>query len=197
MRVIAGTARRMRLVTPDGMDTRPTQDIIKETLFNILMPYIPGSVFLDLCAGSGQIGIEALSRGAKKAYFVESGRAAASCIQKNLHTTHFEETGILLRQDAVGALRHIHEKEVDLIYMDPPYESDTALRLLSALAQQPYVTEDTIIIIETSLDSDLESAADMGFEIYREKDYRTNRHLFLRRSAAAAEEHTDTTGGEL
>ncbi|MBR3367030.1 MAG: 16S rRNA (guanine(966)-N(2))-methyltransferase RsmD [Lachnospiraceae bacterium] len=196
MRVIAGTARRMRLVTPDGMDTRPTQDIIKETLFNILMPYIPGSVFLDLCAGSGQIGIEALSRGAKKAYFVESGRAAASCIQKNLHTTHFEETGILLRQDAVGALRHIHEKEVDLIYMDPPYESDTALRLLSALAQQPYVTEDTIIIIETSLDSDLESAADMGFEIYREKDYRTNRHLFLRRSAAA-EEHTDTTGGEL
>ena len=196
MRVIAGTARRLRLVTPDGMDTRPTQDIIKETLFNILMPYIPGSVFLDLCAGSGQIGIEALSRGARKAYFVESGRAAAACIQKNLHTTHFEETGILLKQDVIGALRHIHEKEADLIYMDPPYESDTALRILSALAEQPYVTDDTIIIIETSLDSDLEGAAAYGFEIYREKDYRTSRHLFLRKIRNDSEADTAQEGEE-
>ncbi len=76
MRVIAGTARRMQLKTPTGMDTRPTQDIIKETLFNIIQFEIPGCIFLDLCAGSGAIGIEALSRGAKHAYFAENGREA-------------------------------------------------------------------------------------------------------------------------
>ena len=85
MRVIAGSARRLLLVTPEGMDTRPTQDKIKETLFNILQMDVPGSVFLDICAGSGGIGIEALSRGAKRAYFIENGRAAVSCILKNLH----------------------------------------------------------------------------------------------------------------
>ena len=72
MRVIAGTARRMKLVTPEGMDTRPTQDIIKETLFNMIQFEVPGCVFVDLCAGSGQMGIEALSRGARRAYFIEN-----------------------------------------------------------------------------------------------------------------------------
>ena len=97
MRVIAGSARRLKLVAPYGLDTRPTQDIIKETLFNIIQADVPGSVFLDLCAGSGAIGIEALSRGAKRAYFVENGREACACIQKNLHTTHFEDEAVLLK----------------------------------------------------------------------------------------------------
>ena len=78
MRVIAGSARRLKLVAPYGFDTRPTQDIIKETLFNIIQADVPGSIFLDLCAGSGAIGIEALSRGAKRAYFVENGREACA-----------------------------------------------------------------------------------------------------------------------
>jgi 16S rRNA (guanine966-N2)-methyltransferase len=100
MRVIAGTARRLLLVAPAGLDTRPTQDKIKETLFNILQVQVPGSVFLDICAGSGGIGIEAISRGAKRAYFVENGRAAISCIQQNLHKTGFEDQAVILRQDA-------------------------------------------------------------------------------------------------
>ena len=89
MRVIAGSARSLPLRTVAGMQTRPTTDRIKETLFNILAPLIPGCRFLDLYAGSGAIGIEALSRGAKHAYFAENGREAASCIQENLKKTHF------------------------------------------------------------------------------------------------------------
>ena len=181
MRVIAGSARRLLLVTPKGMETRPTQDKIKETLFNILQMDVPGAVFLDVFAGSGGIGIEAISRGAKRAYFIETGREAISCIQQNLHKTGFEEQAVILRQDAVAALRHVHEKEVDLVYLDPPYQSDLARRVITALDGMSYITEDTIIVVETNLESDFSFVGETGFEIYREKDYRGNRHLFLRR----------------
>ncbi len=181
MRVIAGSARRLLLVTPDGMDTRPTQDIIKETLFNIIQLDVPGSIFLDLCAGSGGIGIEALSRGAKRAYFVENGRNACACIQKNLHTTHFEESGILLKQDVLSALNHVHEKEVDIIYIDPPYQAATAHNILHALTKMPYVTENTLMIVETSVDTDFSYLEEIGLQLVREKTYRKNRHLFIRK----------------
>ena len=184
MRVIAGTARRMQLKTPTGMDTRPTQDIIKETLFNIIQFEIPGCIFLDLCAGSGAIGIEALSRGAKHAYFAENGREAASCIQENLHKTHFEEQGTLLRMDASSALHQIHEKHADLIYLDPPYESDTVSRVLAELLHVNYVDENTRIIIETSLTSDMDFLEDLGYVVERAKTYHSQRHLFVRKKAA-------------
>jgi 16S rRNA (guanine966-N2)-methyltransferase len=181
MRVIAGTARRLKLVAPGGLNTRPTQDIIKETLFNIIQADVPGSVFLDLCAGSGAIGIEALSRGAKRVYFVENGREACACIQKNLHTTHFEDEGVLLKQDVLSALSHIHEKEADLVYVDPPYESQTVHDILNALAAAKYVTDNTLIIVESSLDTDFSYLPQIGLQLVREKDYRANRHLFIRR----------------
>lgn len=181
MRVIAGTARSMPLKTPEGEDTRPTQDIIKETLFNIIQFEIPGCIFVDLCAGSGQIGIEALSRGAKTAYLVESGRDAAKCIQDNLHKTHFEDKGVLLKMDALNALHHIHEKHVDVIYLDPPYASDICRRALLELVNMPYVDADTNIIVETSLDSDFSFLESAGLRLVREKDYRSQRHLFIRK----------------
>ena len=89
MRVIAGTAKRLQLKTLDGLDTRPTTDRIKETLFNMINLEIPGAVFLDLFAGSGGIGLEAISRGAKRAVFVEQNRKAAACIQENIQFTKF------------------------------------------------------------------------------------------------------------
>ena len=85
MRIIAGTARSLPLKTPEGMDTRPTTDRIKETLFNMIQAEIPDCVFYDFYAGSGGIGIEALSRGARHAYFVENGKQALECIKKNLN----------------------------------------------------------------------------------------------------------------
>ena len=184
MRVIAGSARRLKLVAPYGLDTRPTQDIITETLFNIIQADVPGSIFVDLCAGSGAIGIEALSRGAKRAYFVENGREACACIQKNLHTTHFEEEAVLLKQDVLSALRHIHEKEVDIIYADPPYEAQTVHDILRALSNTGFVTDNTLIIVESSLDTDFSYLNEIGFTLVREKDYKANRHLFIRRTVS-------------
>lgn len=99
------------LKTPEGQDTRPTTDRIKETLFNILQGDIPGSIFVDLCSGSGSIGIEAISRGAKRAYFAENAVKAAKCIQDNLSFTKFTDRAVLLKQDVVSALGGIHEKK--------------------------------------------------------------------------------------
>ena len=103
MRIIAGTARSMPLKTIEGKDTRPTTDRIKETLFNILQMDVPGSVFLDLFAGSGGIGLEAVSRGAKKAVFVENSKKAAACIQENIRFTKFTSSCDLKCMDALSA----------------------------------------------------------------------------------------------
>ena len=183
MRVIAGSARRLRLVTPDGKDTRPTQDRIKETLFNMIQNQVPGSVFIDLFAGSGGIGIEALSRGAKKAYFVENAHEAYKCIVSNLKTTHFEESGIILKQDVVLALRNIREQEADIIFIDPPYNDGQYERVLSQLSDLSYVTVNTMIIVECARDFDFSFADSYGFEVRREKEYKTNKHVFIYRKA--------------
>ena len=185
MRVIAGTARSLPLKTPAGMDTRPTSDKIKETIFNILNPYLADAVFLDLYSGTGGIGIEALSRGAKKAYFVESAAAAHRCIVENLKFTKMDGRAVVFRQDAIGAIGHIHEKEVHVVYMDPPYGTPEEKRALERLAQMPYVTKDTLIVVETALGTDFSYVEGLGFEVTREKRYKTNRHMFIRRQADA------------
>ena len=181
MRVIAGSARRLRLVTPDGNDTRPTQDRIKETLFNMIQNEVPGAVFMDLFAGSGGIGIEALSRGAKRAYFIENAQNAYKCILQNLKTTHFEEISTVLKQDVVLGLRNVHEEEVDIVFIDPPYHGELYERTLSQLSQMSYVTSNTMIIVESAEDMDFSFAEQYGFEVRREKNYKTNKHVFLYR----------------
>lgn len=180
MRVIAGTARSIPLVTPMGDElTRPTQDRIKETLFNIIQMEVPGSVFLDLCAGSGAIGIEAISRGARRCYFVENAKEAVSCIQQNLHKTHFEESAVILKQDVLNAIRNIHEKHADVIYLDPPYNSEVMGRSLELLAQQSYVDEYTVIIAEDALEADYSYVSELGLVLDREKRYKTQKHVFM------------------
>lgn len=181
MRVIAGMARSMPLKTPQGQDTRPTTDRIKETLFNILQNKIPGAVFVDMFSGSGGIGIEALSRGARKAYFIENAPAALSCIQDNLKFTKLTDKAVVLKHDAALGLSSIYEKEVDVIYMDPPYDCGHEERVLSILQNMKYVTADTLIIVEASLNTDMDYADSMGFDIIREKKYKTNKHIFLKR----------------
>ena len=181
MRVIAGTARSLPLKTPEGMDTRPTTDRIKETLFNMLQADVPGSIFVDLFSGSGGIGIEALSRGAKKAYFVENSEKAISCIRQNLSFTKMENRGIVIRQDVCSALNSIYEEAVDIIFIDPPYGCDHEKNVLAVLKGLRYVTEDTIIIVEAALKEDFSWAEDSGFEVTKEKNYKTNKHVFLRK----------------
>ena len=125
MRVIAGKARRLALKTVPGMEIRPTTDRIKETLFNILQPEIPDCRFLDLFSGSGGIGIEALSRGAESAVFVEKNPKACACIRENLTFTKLAEHGKLLNMDVLQALRSLEGEEAfDCIFMDPPYNKN-------------------------------------------------------------------------
>ncbi len=180
MRVIAGTARSLPLKCPDGLDTRPTTDRIKETLFNMLQPYTQGSVFVDCFSGSGGIGIEALSRGAKKAYFIENASPALKCIQENLLFTRFADKSIVLKQDAVSALNSIFEKEIDVFFLDPPYDSGLEKQVLAALKGYKYITENTLIIVEALLNEDFSFAEDLGYTIEKEKKYKTNKHVFLR-----------------
>lgn len=181
MRVIAGTARRLPLKVPKGMNTRPTTDRIKETLFNILQPYLEDCLFIDLFSGSGGIGIEALSRGARHAYFVDNNKEAFSCIQQNIGFTKMEQRATLLRQDVCGALALIHEKEADIIFMDPPYGEGYEEKVLAALADKAYVTDNTWIVIEAGLLEDFTFSASLGYEIIREKTYKTNKHVFLKK----------------
>lgn len=182
MRVIAGEARRLQLKTPGGMDTRPTTDRIKETLFNMLQMQVPGCIFVDLFAGSGGIGIEALSRGAKHAYFVENDREPIACIQENLNFTRLADKATLLKQDVLGALYFIPEKEADIIFMDPPYQADCEKAVFTVLAEQKYVTQDTIIIAEAELRKDFGFLDELGFYVEKEKLYKTNKHVFIKRA---------------
>ncbi len=186
MRVIAGTARSLPLKTPEGQDTRPTTDRIKETLFNMLQPYLPDCVFVDLFSGSGQIGIEALSRGAKHAYFVENGAKAYTCIQQNIKFTGFEERATLLRQDAMGALTAVREKEVDVIFMDPPYGMGLEEKVLDALKGTGYVTEDTLIVAEAALERDFSFVRELGYQVMKEKNYKTNKHVFIKKQGTVS-----------
>ena len=181
MRVIGGTARSLPLCTPPGQETRPTTDRIKETLFNILQPKLADSIFIDLFSGSGGIGIEALSRGAGKAYFIENAPGALSCIQQNLVFTKFTDRAIVLKQEVCAGLAGIHEKHVDIIFMDPPYNQGHEKRVLEFLRKMQYVTEDTLIVVEASLETDFSYLLSVGWTVMREKKYKTNKHVFIRK----------------
>ncbi len=149
MRIIAGSARRLPLKTVEGRDTRPTSDRIKETLFNILSPSLPGCRFLDLFAGSGQMGLEAASRGAKDVVLVENSRKAAACIEGNISFTKLGDSCTLLVMDAALAVRRMEGQEpFDVIFMDPPYHKGLEQGILEALSVSSLVGEDTEIVAE-------------------------------------------------
>ena len=181
MRVIAGSKRRTLLETPVGENTRPTQDRIKETLFNMIGPDIVDCVFLDCFAGSGQMGIEALSRGAKFSYFIEQDKSALKCIQNNLNKTKLVDYSQVLSCDIFSCLNRINKK-VDFVFMDPPYNHLFEKRVLEELKNLDIITDETIIIVEASLDTDFSYTKDLEFNIIKEKIYKTNKHIFLQRA---------------
>ena len=183
MRVIAGSARSLRLKTLDGMDTRPTTDRIKETLFNIISPSIFDSIFLDLFSGSGGIGIEALSRGAKEAVFVENNPKAMACIKENLKFTRLASRAMTVTTDVMDALYRLEgDKIFDFIFMDPPYDRGLERNVLEYLSDSRLVYEDTVIIVEASRDTDFSYVDDLGLTVIREKMYKTNKHVFIEKA---------------
>lgn len=183
MRIIAGKARSLPLKTIEGDNTRPTTDRVKETLFNILTPWLPGCIFLDLFAGSGQIGLEAISRGAKAAVFVENNKKAVSCIQDNIKFTKFTQESTVLHMDVLSAIRRMEGKySFDVVFMDPPYQKESEKEVLQELADMALITEDTLIVVEAAQDTDFSYLNGQGYQIIREKIYKTNKHVFLKRA---------------
>ena len=182
MRIIAGTARSLPLKAPEGMDTRPTTDRIKETLFNIIQDEVPGAYFLDLFAGSGQMGLEAVSRGARYAVFVDNGKKPAACIEENIRFTKFEHQTKLYPTEVLSALRAMEGKyQFDLIFMDPPYRKGMEQEILRYLAGSSLLKEDTVLIVEAALDTDFSYLDEYGMTLSRLKMYKSNEHAFIRR----------------
>ncbi len=136
LRIIAGQLKGRRLRTPKGKITRPTSDRVREALFNILGPRVVDSLFLDLFAGSGAVGLEALSRGAKKVVFVENNRYALNCLLSNLKVTGFESKGQVIAVDVRRALLLLKRQKLsfDLIYADPPYDQNWVADVLPTIA---------------------------------------------------------------
>lgn len=181
MRVIAGSAKHFNLKCLKGNDIRPTTDKIKETLFNILMPYVYDCHFMDLYAGSGAIGIEALSRGAKSAAFIENNRAAVKCINENLEHTKLKDRADVLCMDVIAALNsHRMRNKYDIIFLDPPYYEHYYLPTLEAIRKNGVLDDNGIVILEC--DSENINAFEHidGFEIFRIKDYGNISHIFLK-----------------
>ena len=182
MRIIAGSARSLPLRAPEGLDTRPTSDQIKETLFNMLQYEIPDCYFLDLFAGSGQIGLESLSRGGAYSVFVENNRKAAKCIEENMKFTKFDKDSRLIVSDVVSALYTLEGKyKFDIVFMDPPYNKDLEKAVLEYLSKSSILKEDSIIIVEASTETNFDYVEEMGYEITKYKKYKTNVHVFLRK----------------
>ncbi|MCI8867808.1 MAG: 16S rRNA (guanine(966)-N(2))-methyltransferase RsmD [Anaerotignum sp.] len=180
MRIIAGKAKGHKLETIDGLATRPTTDRIKETLFNMISFDLPGCRFLDLFAGSGAIGMEALSRGAEQAVFVENAAPCQDVIARNLAHTKLGEGARVLCMEASAALDRLAEENAafDLVYIDPPYEAGLAEPMLEKILEKNLLSEDGYVIWERAAKRPFAFPA--GYAVLREKEYRTTVLTFLR-----------------
>lgn len=183
MRVIAGEKRHLLLKTLYDLSIRPTTDKIKETLFNMIQFDIPGKKFLDLFAGSGAIGIEALSRGASEATFVDNNERAIKVIKENLEHTGLTDRAKVIKGDASLSLENISRENepYGIIFMDPPYDKDLYRPVFERLKGSNIVNENTIIILEVALKDDAVGIDDLGFKITKVKKYKSNKHIFFKK----------------
>ena len=173
MRVITGSARGIQLKTPEGMTTRPTSDRVKEAMFSIIHFDIPGAAVLDLFGGTGQLGIEALSRGAKSALFVDAGEPACRLIKENLKRAKMEDQGRIVRSDYLDYLRRTKE-QFDIILLDPPYAEVFLENALKCITEIDILREGGIIVAERPLGKELPWEF-QGYE--RSKDYKYGKTL--------------------
>ena len=173
MRVITGKARGVQLKTPDGMLTRPTTDRVKEALFSIIQFDIPTSRVLDLFGGTGQLGIEALSRGAKSAVFVDHQENACKLIRENLRRTRLEADGKVVRADYLDYLWRCRE-QFDIVFLDPPYAEVFLENALKCITEIDILQSGGIIVAERPLGKELPWEFD-GFT--RSRDYKYGKTL--------------------
>lgn len=155
MRVITGVARGMRLQTPEGLDVRPTAERVKEAIFSVIQFELEGRRFLDLFAGSGQMGIEALSRGAAKAFFVDESKQSLAVIRENLSKTRLGDKAQVISSSAQAFLSRTSER-FDIAFLDPPYHKNIVVDVMPAL--EPLINEGGAVICETAEDEALPEA---------------------------------------
>lgn len=148
MRIIAGSARSRTILTPEGRDTRPTLDRVRESLFNILQMRVRGAQVLDLFAGSGALSLESLSRGAEAAVMVDHDRKAIQCIRKNVETLRFEDRSRIIQADWRAAAETLRREgqTFDIVFLDPPYAMVELEQVTEAI--RPLLAEDALVVIE-------------------------------------------------
>lgn len=181
MRVISGKNRGTKLEAPEGQNTRPTIDRIKETLFNMISFDIPECNFLDLFSGSGGIAIEALSRGAKKAIMVENNPLALKCISKNLEKTRLQDDAIVYNIDIYTALQRLQQnkEKFDIIFMDPPYAMEGIECIFKSIYTCNLLNAKGYVILERGTTS--QPVQFEHFKLIKEKVYKTTTLSFYER----------------
>lgn len=181
MRIISGKARGTKLYTLDGTATRPTLDRVKESLFNIIQNDIEDSTVLDLFSGSGAIGLEFLSRGAKRAVLCDSSKDAIKIIKQNVQKTHFEEKVEVYNMEFTKLVEILQNQKFDIIYIDPPYATDFIKISLEKIIEYELVNENTKIIVETDDETRiLNQIEKMDVEITDKRKYGRATIIFLK-----------------
>lgn len=184
MRIIGGKHRGTKLYTLDGLDTRPTLDRAKEPLFSILNFDLPDSIVLDLFSGSGALGLEAISRGAKKAVLCDKSHKAIHIIEKNVEKLKTKSEIQILNKDYLESLKILktENQKFDIIFLDPPYMTDFSEKACEKIAQYDLLNDDGIIIIETDRKDELIcniNKLDL-YDIYDERKYGRAELIFLK-----------------
>lgn len=149
MRIISGKLRGLTIKTIDSDSTRPTRDMVREALFSILMYQVPDCTFLDLFAGSGAIGLEAISRGAKSCIFVDKNPQCIKTIHENVRKARVEQLVEIYNTDYQKALHHLSKESIDVIYVDPPYHQEMGISAINIISEKNLLKEDGVIILET------------------------------------------------
>jgi 16S rRNA (guanine966-N2)-methyltransferase len=182
MRIDAGSHRGVRLVSPEGLDTRPTADRARQAVFNILMnsyDAVRDAKVLDVFAGSGAMGLEALSRGAERASFIESDRGAAEAIKKNIAACREQPRAQLFINDALKPPRvAANWGPATLVFLDPPYQKDLIVPALNALHEAGWIAPEALVVAEMHRKDAF--AAPEGFELLDDREYGKARFLLLR-----------------
>jgi 16S rRNA (guanine966-N2)-methyltransferase len=171
VRVVSGICKGRPLKAVPGNTTRPTTDKVKEALFNMIGPYFDGGIGLDLFAGSGGLGLEALSRGLDKVIFIDRESKAIQVIQENIRACKFEDQTEVYRNDADRALKALIKREIcfDFIFLDPPYKKQQLVSLMEKMDNQDVVKKDGIVVCEHSFDVELPSSVGQFTQIKHEK----------------------------
>jgi len=181
MHIIAGERRGAQLFAPKGMDTRPTQAKVKESLFNIIQAYVPDARVLDLFAGSGNLALEALSRGAHSAVMVDMDREASACIRRNVDKLRYGECTHLYKCDwkqAIAQMKAANEQPFDLVFLDPPYRMTELNEMCAALADNGLLAQDCMLVLEHRTGEF--GRPDERFEEWKERTYAdTQIHFYL------------------